>query len=85
VGQNVEWLSRKLGSRARIWPIVQAHNDPAVISAAEFETVLRLGAGGAASGVMMFTAQSVASDPAKLQALRRVYLEWQSGATGSRE
>jgi len=76
VGENVEWLSRTLGNRARIWPIVQAHGEPRPVSAAEFEKVLRLGASGSATGVMMFTAGSVASDPAKLQAMRRVYREW---------
>src|SRR6266850_119641 len=40
VGENVEWLSRKVGNRAKIWPIVQAHNDPLEISADEFEKVL---------------------------------------------
>jgi hypothetical protein len=75
VGEYVEWLSRKMGGRAKIWPIVQAHNEPRPIPADEFETVLRLGSGGAASGVMMFTAQSVASEDAKMQSMRRVYRE----------
>jgi hypothetical protein len=78
VGENVEWLSRKLGNRAKIWPIVQAHNDPLEISADEFEKVLRLGLSGTATGVMMFTAQSVASDNAKMLAMRKVYREWES-------
>jgi len=68
VGENVEWLSRKLGNRAKIWPIVQAHNDPVEISADEFEKVLRLGLSGTATGVMMFTAQAVASVSAKMLA-----------------
>ena len=75
VGENVELLSRKHGNRAKIWPIVQAHNDPHQISADEFEKVLRLGMSGTATGVMMFTAQSVASDSAKMQAMRRFYRE----------
>jgi len=78
VGVNVEWLSRKIRNRAKIWPIVQAHNEPYEISADEFEKVLRLGVSGAATGVMMFTAQSVASDDAKMHVLRRVYREWHS-------
>lgn len=76
VGENVEWLSRTLRGRARIWPIVQAHGEPQPISAAEFEKVLRLGASGSSTGVMMFTAGSVASDPAKMEAMRRIYREW---------
>jgi hypothetical protein len=75
VGEYVEWLSRRLGSRAKIWPIVQAHNDPRQISANEFENVLSWGTSGAATGVMMFTADAVASDDGKMQAMRRVYRE----------
>ena len=76
VGENVEWLSRKLGGRAKIWPIVQAADGPKPVSAAEFEKVLRLGASAGATGVMMFTAQAVANDPGKLDAMRRVYAGW---------
>jgi len=78
VGENVEWLSRRLRNRARIWPIVQAHSEPLEISADEFEKVLRLGTSGIATGVMMFTAGAVASDNAKMQVMRRVYREWKS-------
>jgi hypothetical protein len=79
VGENVEWLSRRIGKRARIWPIVQAQSDPREIPAEEFEKVLRLGTSGAATGVMMFTAQSVASDEAKLAVMHRLYREWAAG------
>ena len=72
VGENVGWLTRKIGKRALIWPIVQA----ADVSASEFEKVLREGASSGATGVMMFTAQAVAGDPAKLDALRRLYTGW---------
>jgi hypothetical protein len=78
VGQNVEWISRKISKRAKIWPIVQAHNEPREIDAKEFEQVLRFGASGDATGVMMFTAQSVASDEGKMQVMRRIYREWQA-------
>lgn len=73
VGENVAWLSRKIGRRAKIWPIVQAADGPNPVSAAEFEQVLRLGASASATGVMMFTAQAVANHPDKLDAMRRVY------------
>ncbi len=76
VGENVEWLSSKVGGRAKIWPIVQAADGPKPVSADEFEKVLRLGASGAATGVMMFTAQAVANDPGKLDVMRRVYASW---------
>ncbi len=77
VGESVEWLSGRVNSKARIWPIVQAHNEPRAIPAGEFERVLRMGAGGGATGVMMFTAHAVASDPAKMEVMRRVYRQWQ--------
>ena len=73
VGEYVEWLSRRLGKRAKIWPIVQAHDKPRRIPAEEFEKVLRLGTAAAATGVMMFTGQAVAEDEAKLEVMRRVY------------
>ncbi len=73
VGEYVEWLSGKLPRSAKIWPIVQAHNDPQVITAGEFEKVLQLAARGTSSGVMMFTAHSVASDEGKMEAMRRFY------------
>ncbi|MBI5086962.1 MAG: hypothetical protein HZB13_20485 [Acidobacteria bacterium] len=78
VGDFVAWLSRRVGKRCRIWPIVQAQSEPREITADEFERVLRLGGGGGATGVMMFTAQSVAADGAKMDAMRRVYGEWGS-------
>jgi hypothetical protein len=73
VGEHVAWLSRTLGTSAKIWPIVQAHDDPARISAEEFEQVLRGGASAGATGVMMFTVQSVAADDGKMQVMRRLY------------
>jgi hypothetical protein len=74
VGEYVEWLSKKTPG-TRIWPIVQAHNDPEAISAEEFDQVLRAGAVARSTGVMMFTAQSVASDPKKMEVMKRFYRE----------
>lgn len=76
VREYVEWLSRRI-RRAQIWPIVQAYNEPGRISATEFEQVLRAGAAGRSTGVMMFTAQSVAEDPQKMAAMQRFYQETQ--------
>ena len=75
VGEYVEWLSANTPRKTGIWPIVQAHNERGAISAAEFDHVLRGGAAGRSTGVMMFTAQSVAADPEKMQAMRRFYHE----------
>ena len=79
VGANINWLSKRLHikkeSYPKIWPIVQAHNSPGVISATEFETVLRGGLAGQASGVMMFTTSAVAEDDAKTAVMKKVYTE----------
>jgi hypothetical protein len=77
VREYIEWLSRKANGKTEIWPIVQAHDDPGTISAAEFDYVLRAGSAGRSTGVMMFTAQSVAADPAKMEVMRRFYREMQ--------
>lgn len=73
VREYIEWLSGKTPRKTEVWPIVQAHNDPGTISAAEFDYVLRAGTTGRSTGVMMFTAQSVAADPEKMEVMRRFY------------
>ena len=77
VKENIDWFCKRLNIREgvypKVWPIVQAHNDPGIISAEEFEKVLRYGSGSKASGVMMFTSNSVAEDAAKTAVMRKVY------------
>jgi hypothetical protein len=73
VGEHVEWLSGKVGKRAKIWPIVQASDEPRPISPEEFEKVMRMGMSAASTGVMMFTGQSIATNAAKLEVMRRLY------------
>lgn len=77
VGESVEWLSRRVRGRGpQVWPIVQAQNEPGVVSAEEFADVLRLARSAGAGGVMMFTIGSVAQDPAKMKVLKEVYGRW---------
>ena len=49
VKENIEWFCKRLnvtaGTFPKVWPIVQCYNDPKTISPAEFESVLRYGAG----------------------------------------
>ena len=82
VKENIEWFSKRLNVKAegspKIWPIVQSHNDPNTISATEFEKVLRYGTAGAATGVMMFTSNSVAEDAGKLEVMKKVYTSWKN-------
>ncbi len=80
VKENIEWFSERTyidgGNSPRIWPIVQSYNDPGIISPEEFEKVLRYGTAGRATGVMMFTTNSVAEDPAKTATMKKVYGQW---------
>lgn len=77
VKENIEWFCKRLAIKKdkfpKVWPIVQAHNDPNIISADEFEKVLRYGAGAGASGVMMFTSYAVAEDERKIEVMKKVY------------
>ena len=77
VQENIEWFSKRLnirpGSYPKVWPIVQAYNDPHVISNEEFATVLRGGLSGMSSGVMMFTTHAVAGDEGKTEVMKQVY------------
>ena len=80
VKENIDWFNKRLkikvGAFPKVWPIVQAYNDPNTISPSEFENVLRYGAGAQSTGVMMFTSNSVAEDELKIEGMKRVYLEW---------
>jgi hypothetical protein len=81
VGQNVAWLCKHLQlkgtaqERLKVWPIVQAWDDPErpKVSPEEFEKVLLEGTTGGATGVMMFTLAAVAENDQKLAAMKKVY------------
>lgn len=78
VAEYVDWFTRNVeihkepGRFPRLWPIVQAHDEPR-IEPDEFGAVLRHGLSGGSSGVMMFTFDSVAKDDGKLAVMKRVY------------
>lgn len=80
VKENISWFTHRLNVQPdqypKVWPIVQAHNDPGVITAEAFEKVLRYGAIGRSSGVMMFTSYSVAEDEEKTAIMKKVYTGW---------
>jgi hypothetical protein len=77
VKDNIEWFCQNLNIRAdkfpKVWPIVQCYNEPYVISAQEFEKVLRYGLSSEATGVMMFTSVAVADDQEKTETMKSVY------------
>ncbi len=79
VKENLEWFSKRINIERdkfpKVWPIVQAYNDPGIISAEEFEKVLRYGTSAQATGIMMFTSYSVAEDEKKIATMKKVYTE----------
>lgn len=79
VKENITWFSDqldvKINSFPKIWPIVQAHNDPGIISKEAFEKVLKGGLAGKASGVMMFTTRAVVEDTGKTEIMKKVYTD----------
>jgi len=79
VKENIIWFCDRLSIRdnsyPKVWPIVQAYNDPEIITKEEFETVLRGGLAGKSSGVMMFTTNAVAENEGKTEIMKKVYTE----------
>ena len=77
VKENIDWFSDRLNieedSYPKIWPIVQAHNSPGIISSAEFETVMKGALVGKSTGVMMFTTSAVAEDESKTEVVKNMY------------
>ncbi|RZS96293.1 family 10 glycosylhydrolase [Cecembia calidifontis] len=87
VGEYVTWLGESIGFKSEgskssdldqfpstlIWPIVQAHNNPGTVSPEEFHRVLMEGSKSPSSGIMMFSAESIAQEPAKIKVLKQFY------------
>jgi hypothetical protein len=77
VAENISWFCDRLDinydSYPKVWPIVQAYDDPAKISGEEFETVLKAGLSASSTGVMMFTTYAVAEDSIKTRIMHNVY------------
>ena len=77
VAENIGWFSSRInsanGKKPKIWPIVQAYDNPYKINPAEFETVLKGGVTGKATGVMMFTTRAVAENEEKLAVMKESY------------
>jgi hypothetical protein len=79
VAENIQWFNDYLeigpNTFPKVWPIVQAHNDPDIIGKEEFEQVLLGGLTGNSSGVMMFTTYAVAEDEDKIEAMKTIYTQ----------
>ncbi|SNY95041.1 hypothetical protein [Flagellimonas pacifica] len=85
VKENIEWFSNRLNIKKnaypKVWPIVQAHNSPGVVSKEEFEIVLKGGLAGESSGVMMFTTSAVAEDKDKIAVMKKIYTNLREKST----
>ncbi len=77
VEENITWFCNRLeienGKFPKVWPIVQAYNNPGIVSAEDFKTVLKGGLSSKSSGVMMFTTRAMAEEDAKIEVMKKVY------------
>ena len=73
-GDYLNWLDTVMPTpRPLVWPIVQAHDKPGIVSPQEFGKALREGSRAPASGVMMFSEQSLLENPEKIKVMREFY------------
>ena len=79
VKEYIDWISDKTeewGTGTEIWPIVQAHNDPGIITPEEFRSVMEYGLSGNSSGVMMFSVYSLTDDSLKVVEMKDLYRQF---------
>ena len=82
VSEYIKWLDEltqaSIHGRPKIWPIVQAHNKPGIITAEEFREVMVNGAHAPSSGIMMFSEVSLLQDPDKIEVMKELYHTFQT-------
>jgi hypothetical protein len=82
ISRQVAWLGRALGiegrpgERHRIWPIVQLSDWGEPVPVEQLETVLDHGSRLPATGVMVFAWGGLRKEPAKVEAIGRVFRAW---------
>ncbi|MFC4872040.1 hypothetical protein [Negadavirga shengliensis] len=78
VGQYLDWLESQTQAGKKgtplVWPIVQAHNSPGIVSPGEFREVMLEGSKYPSSGIMMFSDVSLVEDPEKVEVMRDLYI-----------
>jgi len=79
IGEYINWLdsvsnSTRPENKPKIWPIVQAHNNPGEVSPEEFREAMLQGSSFPASGIMMFSDGALLQDPRKIEIMRELYL-----------
>ena len=79
VQENINWFCNQMNIQQdqfpKVWPIVQAYNNPYTISASEFEIVLKGGMTDCSTGVMMFTTRAMAESEEKIEVMKKIYSE----------
>lgn len=70
-GSKSEDLNQRFGPQ--IWPIVQSHNNPGTVSPEEFRAVMLEGSKSPATGIMMFSDQSLVENPEKVKVMKKLY------------
>ena len=79
VGEYTDWLGKTIHiekpKKTLIWPIVQAHNNPGIVSPDEFRQVMIEGSKSPSSGIMMFSDHSLVSEPEKMEVMKKIYSE----------
>jgi uncharacterized lipoprotein YddW (UPF0748 family) len=76
IGQYLDWLGNTIKQHTKpplVWPIVQAHNKPGIITAEEFKRVMQEGSKPPSSGIMMFADGSLLEDREKLKVMTEIY------------
>ena len=78
VGEYTSWLDSvskaiRPENKPKIWPIVQAHNNPGEVSPAEFREAMLQGSAFPSSGIMMFSDRALLQDTRKLDVIRELY------------
>ena len=85
IARQVTWLGKHLGisgvagERHRIWPIVQISDWGESVPVAQVPTVLELGIGRPATGVMVFAWSGLRKEPAKIEAIGRTFRAMAAG------
>lgn len=79
IGEYTTWLdsvshSIRPENKPKIWPIVQAHNNPGEVSPTEFREAMLQGSSFPSSGIMMFSDRALLQDPRKIEIMRELYL-----------
>lgn len=73
-GDYQDWLGNTTHSPAPlVWPIVQAHNKPGIVTPEEFGKALQEGSSSPSSGIMMFSEQSLLENREKMKVMQDFY------------